>query len=187
MGHARQNSFFKSGRSRFQHGGELRRKRSGRGKRPLSTKDSLHVVFKMNREAYRPGLRHHKSYMLSRAVIDRYAKRFFIKVIQLSIQGNHIHINAVRLSQRLLAFLRDGKKIKGRVMSHTHKHFEFGDLNDTHALQRPILFFQNLTVDSTRNSLRKKIFFLANVNFRQRVFSYPFYTLSRAPITMGPA
>jgi hypothetical protein len=65
MGHARQGSFFKSSKFQFQHGGELRRKRAGRGKRPLSTKDSLHVVFKMNREAHRPGLRHYKNYTLS--------------------------------------------------------------------------------------------------------------------------
>ena len=94
MGHARQSSFFKSNKFQYQHGGELRRKRAGRGKRPLSTKDSLHVVLKMNREAHRPGLRPYKSYALSMQVIDRYAKRFFIKIIQISIQGNHVHINA---------------------------------------------------------------------------------------------
>ena len=98
MGHARQGSFFKSNKFRFQHGGELRRKRAGRGKRPLSTKDSLHVVFKMNREAHGPGLRHYKSYALSMQVIDRYAKRFFIKVIQVSIQGNHMLIRAHKRS-----------------------------------------------------------------------------------------
>ena len=46
----------------------------------------------MNREAHLPGLRHYKSYALSIQVIDRYAKRFFIKVIQISVQGNHIHM-----------------------------------------------------------------------------------------------
>ena len=101
MGHARQSSFFKSSRFQFQHGGELRRKRAGRGKRPLSTKDSLHVVFKINREAHRPGLRHYKSYALSTRVIDRYAKTFYIKIIQLSIQGNHIHI-LIRANKRSL-------------------------------------------------------------------------------------
>ena len=92
MGHGRQSSFLKSSQFQFQHGGELRRKRAGRGKRPLSTKDSLHVVFKMNRVVHRPGLRHYKSYALSMRVIDQYAKRFSIKIIQISIQGNHIHM-----------------------------------------------------------------------------------------------
>jgi putative transposase len=67
--HARQGSFFKSNKFQYQHGGELRRKRAGRGKRPLSTKDSLHVVFKMNREAHRPGLRNYTSYALSMRVV----------------------------------------------------------------------------------------------------------------------
>ena len=101
MGHARQSSFFKSNKFQYQHGGELRRKRAGRGKRPLSTKDSLHVVFKMNRESHRAGLRHHKSYALSMRIIDRYAKRFFIKIIQISIQGNHIHM-LIRAGKRSL-------------------------------------------------------------------------------------
>jgi putative transposase len=101
MGHARQSSFFKSNKFQFQHGGELRRKRAGRGKRPLSTKDSLHVVFKMNREAHRQGLRNYKSYTLPMQVIDRYAKRFFIKVVQVSIQGNHIHM-LIRAHKRSL-------------------------------------------------------------------------------------
>ena len=92
MGHAGQSSFFKSTQFHCQHGGELRRRRAGRGKRPLSTKDSLHVVFKMNRESHRPGLRHRRSYALSMRVIGRYARRFFIKIIQLSIQGDHIHL-----------------------------------------------------------------------------------------------
>jgi putative transposase len=101
MGHARQRSFFKSNKFQSQLGGELRRIRAGRGKRPLSTKDSLHVVFKMNRETHRSGLRNYKSYALSMRVIDRYAKRFFIKVIQISIKGNHIHM-LIRAHKRSL-------------------------------------------------------------------------------------
>jgi putative transposase len=46
----------------------------------------------MNREAHRQGLRSYKSYALSMQVIHRFAKKFFIKVIQVSIQGNHIHM-----------------------------------------------------------------------------------------------
>jgi hypothetical protein len=101
MGHARQGSFFKFNKFQYQHGGELRRKRAGRGKRPLSTKDSLHVVFKMNREAHPQGLRTYKSYALSTQVINRFATRFFIKVIQVSIQGNHIHM-LIRAHKRSL-------------------------------------------------------------------------------------
>jgi putative transposase len=55
----------------------------------------------MNREAHRQGLRSYKSYALSMQVIDRYAKRFFIKVIQISIQGNHIHM-LIRAHKRSL-------------------------------------------------------------------------------------
>jgi putative transposase len=120
MGHARQRSFFKSNKFQYQHGGELRRKRAGRGKRPLSTKDALHVVFKMNREAHRPGLRNYKSYALSMRVIDRYAKRFFIKVIQISIQGNHIHA-LIRAHKRSL-FHHFFRVVAGQIAQGLGRH-----------------------------------------------------------------
>ena len=57
----------------LEHGGEHRKKRHGRGRRAISCKESLHVVFKLNR------------------IVLKYAARFFVKIEQISIQGDHIH------------------------------------------------------------------------------------------------
>lgn len=103
IGHrrSRQGSFFSStGVNKFSHGGELRKKRKGRGFRPLSTKDPLHLVFKVVRPQLRnKSLRAPKSFKLVTEIINKYASRFAVKIEQLSIQNDHIHL-LIRTSRR---------------------------------------------------------------------------------------
>ena len=94
-GHRRgQQSFFKTNQKHSHcHGGILRCKRLGRKQRPLSTKDPLHVVFKIDRSRLvSRGLRSSLCFSMVTRIIRQYSKRFFVKVDQLSIQGDHIHI-----------------------------------------------------------------------------------------------
>ena len=89
-----------SGPQNLRHGGTLRSKRHGRGQRPLSCKDSLHVVFKINRIVLKTqSFRTHQNFQLSREIIQKYADRFFVKIEQISIQGDHIHC-LVRTTRR---------------------------------------------------------------------------------------
>lgn len=89
-----------SGPRSLKHGGEYRKKRSGRGQRPLSCKESLHVVFKVNRVVLKTqSLRTHQNFKLSLELIQKYADRFFVKIEQISIQGDHIHC-LVRTTRR---------------------------------------------------------------------------------------
>ena len=84
----------------LKHGGEHRKKRSGRGQRPLSCKESLHVVFKINRIVLKTqSFRTHQNFKLSSEIIQKYADRFFVKIEQISIQGDHIHC-LVRTTRR---------------------------------------------------------------------------------------
>jgi REP element-mobilizing transposase RayT len=94
MGHTQQTSFFKTNwKHHLCHGGSLRNQRAGRGSRSLSMKEPLHVVFKVNRDRLKHGgLRHGVTYTLIHQIIRRYAKRFFVKVEQVSIQGDHAHL-----------------------------------------------------------------------------------------------
>lgn len=100
MGH-KQLSLIKTN-SKFQlsHGGELRKKRLGRGQRPLSTRDSLHAVLKINRHRLRPrSLRSRICFPLCLKITRRYARRFNVKIEQLSVQNDHIHM-LVRTGRR---------------------------------------------------------------------------------------
>lgn len=77
---------------RYNSGGELRKKRLGRFARSLTTKDPHHVVFKMNKSVLRSGLRSPRHFALLKRLIEKYSKRFFIKIEQCSIQNDHIHL-----------------------------------------------------------------------------------------------
>jgi REP element-mobilizing transposase RayT len=96
---AKQTSFLKLNLS---HGGILRNQRKGRGARPLSTKESLHLVFKLNPHRLRHRtLRSAKGLALANQIIKKYAAHFYIKIEQLSLQNDHIHA-LVRTSRRSL-------------------------------------------------------------------------------------
>ena len=101
IGHVQQKSFFsQSSQHHFSYGGTLRQKRAGRGRRPLSTKDYLHVVFKVRRTKLRRGsLRTNQEFALVEKLIARYAAKFFIKISQKSVQKDHIHL-LIRTTRR---------------------------------------------------------------------------------------
>lgn len=85
---------------RYCHGGVLRNQRAGRGIRPLSTKDSLHVVFKVRKEKLRSeSLRSPANFQLIHDIIRKYSNKFFVKIDQISIQGDHLHL-LIRTSRR---------------------------------------------------------------------------------------
>ena len=87
---------------RYKHGGELRKKRAGRFSRPLSTKHPHHLVFKLHKQKLRHRtLRSASGFLLTQKIIQHYAKMFFIKIEQVSIQNDHIHM-LIRTSRRSL-------------------------------------------------------------------------------------
>lgn len=88
-------------KTRFTHGGRLRNLRAGRSYRPLSTKCAVHLVFKADKRKLRKGLCSPVGFQLSQIIIRKYAKRFFIKIEQLAICGDHIHA-LIRISKRSL-------------------------------------------------------------------------------------
>ncbi|MGZ5278854.1 MAG: hypothetical protein ACXWC9_02865, partial [Pseudobdellovibrionaceae bacterium] len=98
---ANQLSFQKSNwRHQHSHDGSLRQKRLGRGVRPLSTKEPIHLVLKANRELIKGGFRLSRRFALIHHLIERYKTMFFVKVEQVSIQGDHNHL-LIRTTRRL--------------------------------------------------------------------------------------
>jgi REP element-mobilizing transposase RayT len=86
-------------RHRYSHGGSLRQERAGRSARPLSTRDSIHLVFKANREVVRGGFRQSRRFALIHHLVQKYKFKFYVKVEQLSIQGDHLHL-LIRTTRR---------------------------------------------------------------------------------------
>ena len=88
----RKQFIFQNGR--WSYGGTLRRSRHGRGTRPLSPRDSVHIVFKINRCALPRGLRHPSTFAILHRVNRHYAKKFRVKIEQIAVERDHIHILA---------------------------------------------------------------------------------------------
>lgn len=97
----RQQSFIAAHwRHELQHGGQLRNYRRGRGARPLSTKLPVHVVFKVNKGVLRAGsLRSHQVFSKTIQILKKYAHLFSVKIEQLSVQNDHIHL-LIRVPKR---------------------------------------------------------------------------------------
>lgn len=97
----KQAAFFSfGGVYKYSHGGELRKKKKGRGFRPLSTKDPLHLVFKAAKSRLRnKSLRAPKNFKLVTEIINKYARHFGVKIEQRSVQNDHIHL-LIRTSGR---------------------------------------------------------------------------------------
>lgn len=95
-----QNFYGVHRRHRYCYGGQLRKQVRGRGQRPLSCKQALHAVFKIDRTRLRHrGLRVAPCFYLIHQVVRQYSKRFYVKVEKISIQGDHIHM-VIRTTRR---------------------------------------------------------------------------------------
>ncbi|WP_409479500.1 hypothetical protein [Pseudobdellovibrio sp. HCB154] len=107
MGHTQLHFTKTRWQFRYNHGGILRQKRRGRKARPLSTKAPIHLVLKTDIRSLCRGLRSPLGFYLINYIIKTYARRFFVKVEQVSINHDHVHL-LVRFSRRSLGqhFLR---------------------------------------------------------------------------------
>ncbi len=123
IGHHRnkQGSFFNSnGVFKLSHGGELRKKKRGRGLRPLSTKEPLHTVFKVTQHHLRhKSLRAPESFKLVLEIMDKYAKYFAVKIEQISVQNDHIHL-LIRTSRRK-CYLNFFRVVAGQIAQRFEK------------------------------------------------------------------
>lgn len=104
---------------RFTHGGSLRNLSKGRSARPLSPRDPLHLVFKINKGSVKGGLRSFKSQRIIKFLFRKYAQKFFVKVEQFSIQTDHIHL-IVRAPRRR-SFQSFFRVIAGQIAQIFHR------------------------------------------------------------------
>ena len=110
----KQTILFKTGRS--DHGGDLRKKRKGRGKRPLSTQNSLHLVLRSTKAVGKWSFSQPRN---RKAIVDltkRFGHEYGVKVLSMANVGNHIHYH-VKLSN-LFTYKRFIKALTGMIVSH---------------------------------------------------------------------
>lgn len=114
----------------FSYGGTFRNQRKGRGQRPLSSKDPLHVVFKIKKYKLRSkSLRTFENFKLVHEIIEQYARRFFIRVEQCSVQADHIHL-LIRTGRRS-QFHHFFRVVAGQIAQRFEKAGRFTVVTDT--------------------------------------------------------
>ncbi len=135
MGHI--NHTLKKYNLKHSHGGSLRQLRKGRKFRPLSSRKPHHVVFKADKKALKLNFRSPRTYKIVRRIIDRYAKRFFIKIDQCSINFDHIHLN-IRVPRRAMShyFMR---VVAGQIAQELQKENLLREVTDTPSIERGVM------------------------------------------------
>ena len=84
-----------------QYGGELRKKAKNRGYRPLSSKDSIHVVLRSSQAKGEWSFRHKNNFNRVGEFLTKISNKYGIKLISVANVGNHLHLH-VRIPNRTL-------------------------------------------------------------------------------------
>lgn len=85
----KQQRLFKRDDTSF--GGDLMKKRKGRGARPLDTRHSMHLVLRSTQAVGAKSFVRHRG--LIHLIVHRFADNFGVQVYQLANVGNHLHIH----------------------------------------------------------------------------------------------
>jgi REP element-mobilizing transposase RayT len=89
---SKQKSFFKN--STKEYGGDLYKTRRGRlGRRPLATRQTMHLVLKSTRAKGDLSFRKSKNAQAIKRIVDRFTKKYGIRLISLANVGNHLHFH----------------------------------------------------------------------------------------------
>lgn len=81
------------------YGGTFRKKAKNRGARPLSTKDSIHLVLRSTKATGTQSFRHHSKQARVHRLIQSHCRKFGISLQQFANAGNHLHL-LIRLPKR---------------------------------------------------------------------------------------
>lgn len=96
----KQTSFLK--REPSAYGGSLLKTRRGRARpRPLATRETMHLVLRSTRARGEWSFRRPANDRKVREIIDRFARKRGVRVLQLANAGNHLHLH-VQLTNRQL-------------------------------------------------------------------------------------
>ena len=82
------------------YGGELLKTRKGRsGPRPLSTKDSMHLVLRSSKAIGERSFRRPGHAAKIRKIVDKFACKHGVRILSMANVGNHLHFH-IKLTNR---------------------------------------------------------------------------------------
>ena len=95
------------------YGGELRKKRKGRGARPLSSKEPIHLVLKGTLAQKQWSFRLPRNHQIVHALIYKFSKLYGIRIDQKAVHFDHIHF-VLRVPNRTL-YKRFIRRLSGAI------------------------------------------------------------------------
>ncbi len=115
MKKSKQLTLFPNQQKKFFGGALLYKKR--KSKRPLSTKDSIHLVLRSEWAMGKDSFLARRNHQAIKHILIRFSKKFGVRIYQQAINSNHIHL-LLRITNRTLytAFI---KAVSGQIASHT--------------------------------------------------------------------
>lgn len=81
------------------YGGTLRKKRKGRGARPISKKDSMHLILKSSKAKGDWSFKRKENAQKIKTILDKFAKKYGVGINSVANVGNHLHIH-MKLASR---------------------------------------------------------------------------------------
>ncbi len=81
------------------YGGSLRKKRSGRGERPISTKSTMHLVLRSTKAKGAWSFLQSRNKTKIVQILKKFALKYGVQIISAANVGNHLHLQ-IRLSNR---------------------------------------------------------------------------------------
>jgi REP element-mobilizing transposase RayT len=95
-------------RAKSEYGGDLQKRRAGRDHaRPLSTKETMHLVLRSTKAKDTWSFRHPTNRARVHSIIKKFAAKNHVQVLSFANVGNHLHLH-IRLGKRFTynAFIR---------------------------------------------------------------------------------
>jgi len=80
------------------HGGDLRKRRKGRGARPLAIKSTMHLVLRSSRATGK--WRFQATRKKWRPILERFAAKYGVRILSHGDPGNHIHLHIQLLNRQ---------------------------------------------------------------------------------------
>jgi len=81
------------------HGGILRNRRKGRGARPISARDSMHVVLRSSKAKGEWSFKRKENSKKIDRILKKFAKKHCVGIKQVANVGNHLHMD-IQLAHR---------------------------------------------------------------------------------------
>lgn len=143
---AKSNQLTLLNRAKSAYGGDLLKTRAGRAHgRPLSTRETMHLVMRSSKAKGVFSLRHPRNIQRVRSIVEKFAKKNGVQILSFANVGNHLHLQ-IKLTKRFLfaPFIRAVTGGIAQVVANSKTFGKFWDRRPFTRIVHSFCAFNNL-------------------------------------------